>query len=49
MPPPPGSAGAEVYAEQDMRLATRGKIAPPEHVATRDAGSLVSAQDVAFW
>lgn len=44
MPPP-----AEVAAEQDMFLAERGLMAPPEHVATRSAGSLISEADVAYW
>lgn len=37
------------FAEQDMRLAERGRVAPPEHVATRDGESLISARDVEFW
>lgn len=44
-----GEMTAEEYAEQDMRLAERGKVAPPEHVATRDGESLISAKDVDFW
>jgi phytanoyl-CoA hydroxylase len=43
------AAEAEEFAEQDMRLAERGKMAPPEHVATRDGPSLISAPDVEFW
>lgn len=39
-----GEMSAEEYAEQDMRLAERGKVAPPEHVATRDGESLISAK-----
>ena len=45
-----GTMGSDVYAEQDMRLAARGKIAPDGHIATRALdGSLISDQDVAFW
>ena len=43
------SMEAAEFAEQDMRLAERGRLAPPEHVATRDGESLISARDVAFW
>ena len=38
------AAEAEEFAEQDMRLAERGKMAPPEHVATRDGDSLISVR-----
>ena len=45
------SGGAEVeHAEQDMFLAERGKVAAPEHIASRDLdGCLISEQDVEFW
>lgn len=44
-----GEMAAADWAEQDMRLAERGKLAPPEHVATRDGDSLISNKDVEFW
>jgi hypothetical protein len=37
------------YAEQDMRLAERGRVAPPEHVATPHGEYLIGDADVAFW